>query len=240
LTDACWNTYASTATKIGPEVFAFVSADGGYTGNDPATPEQDLFYLQHGYYITAADYILRPEVLESNFYAWRVTGDTKYLDRAASAIQSFEKYIRTSDSFAGIDDVDDVDSEKIDDMESFWFAEVLKYLWLTFDDPNHISLDECMSTVIMRSNFPTYPNQMSSTPRLIRSKCPPPRPLPRTLNPKLRRSHSRCTPDRFLKSALVHSSRCRSNPQILWPTLLKGSLELSSAMETASEGWGWA
>jgi len=26
-------------------------------------------------------------------------------------------------------------------MQSFWFAEVLKYLYLTFDDPNHISLD---------------------------------------------------------------------------------------------------
>ncbi|OBZ67545.1 hypothetical protein A0H81_12448, partial [Grifola frondosa] len=26
-------------------------------------------------------------------------------------------------------------------MESFWFAEVLKYLYLTFDDPNNISLD---------------------------------------------------------------------------------------------------
>ena len=28
-------------------------------------------------------------------------------------------------------------------MESFWFAEVLKYLYLTFDDPNHINLDNC-------------------------------------------------------------------------------------------------
>jgi len=33
-------------------------------------------------------------------------------------------------------------TRKIDDTESFWFAEVLKYLYLTFDDPSHISLDE--------------------------------------------------------------------------------------------------
>ena len=31
----------------------------------------------------------------------------------------------------------------IDDTQSFFFAEVLKYLYLTFDDPEHISLDEC-------------------------------------------------------------------------------------------------
>jgi hypothetical protein len=36
------------------------------------------------------------------------------------------------------------DTNKFDNTESFWFAEVLKYLYLTFDDPSHISLDECM------------------------------------------------------------------------------------------------
>jgi mannosyl-oligosaccharide alpha-1,2-mannosidase len=57
--------------------------------------------------------------------------------------------------------VNSVDGGLIDDMQSFWFAEVLKYLYafpvvvvfllrlrvtrryLTFDDPKHISLDDC-------------------------------------------------------------------------------------------------
>lgn len=56
-------------------------------------------------------------------------------------------------------------STKINDMESFWFAEVLKYLYvffdfsrglefflcdsyLTFDDPNNISLDHCKPTCV--------------------------------------------------------------------------------------------
>jgi mannosyl-oligosaccharide alpha-1,2-mannosidase len=102
-------------------------------------------------------------VLESNFYAWRVTGDTKYLDRAHSAVDSFNKYLAARTGFAGIYDVNSRTSTKIDQTESFWFAEVLKYLWvvftiadcrsgsrnfhtrryLTFDDPNHISLDDC-------------------------------------------------------------------------------------------------
>jgi len=142
LTDACWNTYASTATGIGPEVFAYMSGDGNYTGGTAPNQEQLDFYYQHGFYITAPDYVLRPEVLESNFYAWRATGDIKYFNNAISAIVSFKKYLPATVAYAGIYDVNNVDSDKIDDMESFWFAEALKYLYLTFDDPDHISLDE--------------------------------------------------------------------------------------------------
>ncbi|TFK34475.1 glycoside hydrolase family 47 protein [Crucibulum laeve] len=142
LVDGCWNTYAGTATGIGPEAFAYISSDGNFTGNGNPSSDQLAFYQKHGFYITASDYILRPEVLESNFYAYRVTGDSKYLDRAASAIDSFNKFLQTPTGFAGINDINDPNTSKIDDTESFWFAEVLKYLYLTFDDPNHISLDQ--------------------------------------------------------------------------------------------------
>ncbi|PPQ72724.1 hypothetical protein CVT24_012558 [Panaeolus cyanescens] len=142
LIDGCWNTYAGDATGIGPESFAFISSDGNFTGGSSPTSAQLSFYNKNGYYITNGNYILRPEVLESNFYAWRVTGDTKYLDRAASAIQSFNTFLRTSTGFTGIIDVNNVHTGRFDDTQSFWFAEVLKYLYLTFDDPSHISLDD--------------------------------------------------------------------------------------------------
>ncbi|KAG7095365.1 hypothetical protein E1B28_006124 [Marasmius oreades] len=145
LTDACWNTYAGTNTGIGPEVFRYITTNATDSSNKAIlTREQQIFYQEHGYYITGADYILRPEVLESNFYAWRATGDTKYLDRAASAIDSFNKYLPApkTGGYAGLNDVDDPSQGLIDDTESFWFAEVLKYLYLTFDDPKHISLDD--------------------------------------------------------------------------------------------------
>ncbi|KAL0570076.1 hypothetical protein V5O48_011883, partial [Marasmius crinis-equi] len=145
LTDACWNTYASTATGIGPEVFRFnTTVQSDQSNHLILTDEQRTFYDNHGFYITGTDYILRPEVLESNFYAWRVTGDTKYLDRAASAVDSFNKFLvaEKTGGFAGLMDVSDPLKGQSDDTESFWFAEVLKYLYLTFDDPKHISLDE--------------------------------------------------------------------------------------------------
>ncbi|TFK73469.1 glycoside hydrolase family 47 protein [Pluteus cervinus] len=158
LVDACWNTYAGTVTGIGPEAFAFISSDGNYTGSSGPSRGQQTEYQQNGFYTTTGYYILRPEVLESNFYAWRATGDTKYLDRAASAIDSFNKYLRVGVAFAGIGDVTKTSSGYYDDMESFWFAEVLKYLYLTFDDPAKISLDEYIF------NTEAHPFKLPSTP----------------------------------------------------------------------------
>ncbi|KAI8976706.1 seven-hairpin glycosidase [Trametes punicea] len=144
LNEGCWNTYASTATGIGPEAFGYISSDGNFTGSS-APGEGDLaFYDRNGFYILSgnSDYFMRPEVLESNFYAWRSTGNVKYYERAISAMNSFETFLKAPTvAYAPIDDVDSTDSDFIDDMESFWFAEVLKYLYLTFDDPNRISLD---------------------------------------------------------------------------------------------------
>jgi mannosyl-oligosaccharide alpha-1,2-mannosidase len=143
LVDSCWNTYASSTTGIGPERFAFTSADGGYTGGSQPSPDQLTYDAKHGFYPTSSYYVLRPEVLESNFYAWRVTGDEKYLGRAVAATESFRKYLKVpSGGYAGLIDVNDPSKGMFDDTESFWYAEVLKYLYLTFDDPAHYSLDK--------------------------------------------------------------------------------------------------
>lgn len=116
-------------TGIGPEIFGYFSADGNFTGATP-TPADLAFYEKHGFFIypQAEYYYLRPEVLESNFYAWRVTGNDTYLSRAASAIDSINKFLKAPAAFAGIWNVDKVDSGFIDDTESFWYGEVLKYL----------------------------------------------------------------------------------------------------------------
>jgi mannosyl-oligosaccharide alpha-1,2-mannosidase len=74
-------------------------------------------------------------VLESNFYAWRVTGNQTYLDRARRAVASFNASLSTPTGFAGIYDVNNPSSQKVDETESFWCAEVLKYLWATFLQP---------------------------------------------------------------------------------------------------------
>lgn len=67
LTAAWHHTYASTATHIGPDSFSW---------NDSAVPDdQQAFYNETGFYSLSPNYILRPEVIESYYYAWRITGD---------------------------------------------------------------------------------------------------------------------------------------------------------------------
>jgi len=119
---------ANFRTGIGPEGFAYISADGNFTGHGNPSADQLAFYNQHGFYITDPFYVQRPEVLESNFYAWRVTGNQIYLQRARSAVASFNKFLSTPTGFAGIDDVNNPMTAKVNETESFWFAEVLKYL----------------------------------------------------------------------------------------------------------------
>ncbi|OBZ67537.1 Mannosyl-oligosaccharide alpha-1,2-mannosidase 1B [Grifola frondosa] len=140
---ACWNTYASTATGIGPEAFGYFSSDGTFTGTNPSRRDID-FYNKHGFFILPGDtfYDMRPEVLESNFYAWRVTGDTKYYQRAVSATNSFKTFLKAPAAYSPINNVNSPNSGFMGHMESFWFAEVLKYLYLTFDDPSRFSLDD--------------------------------------------------------------------------------------------------
>ncbi|KAG0212417.1 maturation of Asn-linked oligosaccharides protein [Mortierella sp. GBA30] len=146
LVDACLNTYSSTATGLGPEAFAFLSSDGNYTGGLPPTADQMQFYMdnQHGFYITISDYLLRPEVLQSNLYAWRSTGDMKYYQAALRALQQIQQFaiVPANGGAAGLNDVNNAAAGGIDDTESFFFSGVLKYLYLTFDDPNKFNLDK--------------------------------------------------------------------------------------------------
>ena len=66
LVDGCHETYTSTATGIGPEVFSW--------DTNQIAADQEAFFKKHGYYITNGFYDLRPEVIESYYYAYRITG----------------------------------------------------------------------------------------------------------------------------------------------------------------------
>lgn len=69
---ACENTYNQTLTGIGPERFSW---------NVSSLPaDQKEFYEKAGVYIVDGDYILRPEVIESFYYAYHVTGSRVYQD----------------------------------------------------------------------------------------------------------------------------------------------------------------
>jgi len=139
LTAGCRDTYTQPVTGIGPEAFRWqddkLSKDAPNNGAPPAA--QKDFYTKAGFWFESSAYILRPEVIESYYYAYRATGDSKYQDWAWEAFQHINKTCRVGNGFSGINDVNKADGGGwVDFQESFWFAEVLKYSYLIQADPD--------------------------------------------------------------------------------------------------------
>ena len=118
ITETCMRSYQESSNGLGGEVFQILE-DGSTLITNPSI-------------------ILRPEVVESVFYHWRYTKDQKYRDFGVDMIKNLNKYARTDAGFSALDR----DNEKTDNMESFFFAETLKYLFLLFSDDSVISLDD--------------------------------------------------------------------------------------------------
>ena len=84
--------------------------------------------------ITNPSYALRPENIESAFYLYQFTQDDRYLEMGKTMFDSIVKNCKTDAGFAALQDVTTM--EQADDMESFFFAETLKYAWLLFTAEN--------------------------------------------------------------------------------------------------------
>jgi mannosyl-oligosaccharide alpha-1,2-mannosidase len=139
------HTYAASPLGLAPGVFSWTPSHGSKSGTyEPKTKRQRAEFDQYGFWVADARYRLRPEYVESLFYAFRITGEQRYRDWAWDAFEAMERHCKTRFGYAGIQDVmvgkDDV--EWIDEEESFWAAETLKYLYLIFEDVSVASLDD--------------------------------------------------------------------------------------------------
>jgi hypothetical protein len=89
--------------------------------------------------IEDAEYPLRPEIIESTYYLYHYTHDAKYLAMGQTYYSSLVKYCRTPEAFAALKNVET--KQQTDDMESFFFAETLKYLYLLFAPPSALDFN---------------------------------------------------------------------------------------------------
>ena len=89
--------------------------------------------------IASPGYPLRPEIVESTYYLYHATHDPKYLAMGQTYLNSLMKYCRTKEAFAALADVRS--KQKTDAMESFFFAETLKYLYLLFAPESTLNFD---------------------------------------------------------------------------------------------------
>ncbi len=90
--------------------------------------------------ITDAAYPLRPEIVESTWYLYRLTGDPHYRAVGEHLFTDFVRYCRTEAGYAALSDVRL--KTQADDMESFVLAETFKYFYLLFAPPGTLNLDE--------------------------------------------------------------------------------------------------
>ena len=135
LTDGCYETYTSDTIGIGPEGFQWVENTTSTTDTTNPPADQTTFYNDNGFWITNSDYILRPEVMESIYYAYRITKDQKYRDWAWTAFQSISNTCKAGSGFAELTNVDAEGGGSYNGFQdSFLFAEMLKYAYLIHTD----------------------------------------------------------------------------------------------------------
>ncbi|GBF63937.1 endoplasmic reticulum mannosyl-oligosaccharide 1,2-alpha-mannosidase [Trichophyton mentagrophytes] len=161
LVEGCLWAYEKSSMGIMPEIMVTVRCQDR---NDCPWNEEiwkkaveDTFYTQDSdFYEYVAEnglmpgfvripdrrYILRPEAIESIFILYRLTGDSSLLDRAWRMFETIVKHTVTDIAHAALDDCTIPKPTKSDRMESFWFAETLKYFYLIFSEPDVVSLDE--------------------------------------------------------------------------------------------------
>jgi mannosidase alpha-like ER degradation enhancer 2 len=80
--------------------------------------------------VTEGGYPLRPEIIESAYYLYYITKRPRYLEMGRTFFDSLKRYCRTDAGYAALKDVRT--REKKDNMESFFLAETLKYLYLLY------------------------------------------------------------------------------------------------------------
>jgi len=85
-------------------------------------------------------YVLRPEIIESAYYLLNFTNDHKYLEMGKRIFYDIKEHCKVEKGYAALKNV--ITKEKDNQMESFFLAETLKYLYLLFSPESKINFDE--------------------------------------------------------------------------------------------------
>lgn len=150
LMKTCWGMYAVTETGLAPEITWFRAHNAALrpiTGASTLRPSIDSKAAwQEDYIIKPLDAhnLQRPETVESLFIMWRITNNPLYREWGWEIFQAFEKYTALNDGegHTSLNNVNMTPPPRRDNMESFWLAETLKYLYLLFSPTDILPLTE--------------------------------------------------------------------------------------------------
>ena len=90
--------------------------------------------------VLSAYYVLRPENLESCFYMYRLTHKDEYLKMGERMVSDIVTHCRTEEAYCALKNI--ATYEHLDDMESFFFGETLKYAYLIFAPESKLDLSK--------------------------------------------------------------------------------------------------
>ena len=85
-------------------------------------------------------YALRPEIIESAYYLYSFTQDSRYREMGQNFLDSLIKHCRNDVAYAALSNVQT--KKQRDRMESFFLAETLKYLYLLFAPAKVLDLEQ--------------------------------------------------------------------------------------------------
>ncbi|KAL5315656.1 hypothetical protein ACEPPN_016526 [Leptodophora sp. 'Broadleaf-Isolate-01'] len=159
LTDGCVWAYRNTVTGIMPETFTAVpcanrtsctwDSQKWLKAVDPYAEEAltrqriEVERLSPGFAnVRDARYLLRPEAIESVFIMHRITNNPYWRESGWNMFKAIQAHTLTPLAHSAINDVMKGAPEQVDEMESFWLAETLKYFYLLFSENDVVSLDD--------------------------------------------------------------------------------------------------
>mmetsp|Transcript_70469 Transcript_70469/g.229119 ORF Transcript_70469/g.229119 Transcript_70469/m.229119 type:complete len:838 (+) Transcript_70469:224-2737(+) len=125
LTESCVQMWTSTKTGLAPEFLNVRSTDPFDFKEVPRTGKHSF---------------LRPETTESLFYLYRLTGDEKYRQWGEQIFRAILKHAKVDGGFSSVEDVNQIPTVKVDELQSFVMAETFKYLFLLFSPVEKLDL----------------------------------------------------------------------------------------------------
>ncbi|PNY23600.1 alpha-1,2-Mannosidase [Tolypocladium capitatum] len=150
LMHTCWGMYKYMATGLAAEITHFRIANPPLPESAPHDPPADFdpdhdAKWREDFNVKSNDVhnLQRPETVESLFYMWRITGDIKYREWGWEMFRSFTNYTAVEDGggFTSLSNANVIPPVIKDNMESFWLAETLKYMYLLFSPDDLLPLD---------------------------------------------------------------------------------------------------
>ena len=100
---------------------------------------EPMVYDYHMDSITNPRYDLNPEIIESAYYLQHLTGKAEYRQMAENYYRDLHEYCRSDSLYTAMANV--ITKEKRDYVPTFFFAETLKYLYLSFAPEGEEFLD---------------------------------------------------------------------------------------------------